>query len=109
MQKLDHPAIPKAIDIIENNDNIYIVRDYIEGKTLETIVKNFGAQSFDNVIEWGKQLCAALKHLHSQNPPLIYRLNNSSCFVYIIININYLLLITNIALVSFCKNAVCIS
>lgn len=73
MQKLDHPAIPKVIDIIEDNDNIYIVRDYIEGKTLETIVKNFGAQSFDNVIEWGKQLCAALKHLHSQNPPLIYR------------------------------------
>ena len=67
MQKLDHPAIPKVIDIIEDNDNIYIVRAYIEGKTLETIVNNFGAQSFDkgNVVlnTYG---------LNTQNRPLCY-------------------------------------
>lgn len=73
MQKLDHPAIPKVIDIIEDEDSIFIVRDYIEGETLETIVKMYGAQPADKVIEWGKQMCSALGYLHSQNPPLIYR------------------------------------
>ena len=73
MQKLNHPAIPRVVDIIEDEDSIYIVRDYIEGETLETIVKMYGAQPADKVIEWGKQLCDALGYLHSQNPPLIYR------------------------------------
>ena len=73
MQKLDHPAIPKVVDIIENEDSIFIVRDYIEGETLETIEKMYGAQPADKVIEWGKQMCGALGYLHSQNPPLIYR------------------------------------
>lgn len=73
MQKLDHPAIPKVVDIIEDEDGIFIVRDYIEGETLETTAKMFGAQPADKVIEWGKQMCGALSYLHSQNPPLIYR------------------------------------
>ena len=73
MQKLDHPAIPKVVDIIEDEESLFIVRDYIEGETLETIVKMYGAQPADKVIEWGKQMCSALGYLHSQNPPLIYR------------------------------------
>ena len=73
MQKLNHPAIPSVVDIIEDEDSIYIIRDYIEGETLETIVRMYGAQPADKVIEWGKQMCSALGYLHSQNPPLIYR------------------------------------
>ena len=73
MQKLDHPAIPKVVDIIENEDSIFIVRDYIEGETLETLVRMYGAQPADKVVEWGKQMSSALGYLHSQNPPLIYR------------------------------------
>ena len=73
MQKLNHLAIPKVVDIIEDEDSIFIVRDYIEGETLETIVRMYGAQPADKVIEWGKQMCSALGYLHSQNPPLIYR------------------------------------
>lgn len=72
MQKLNHPAIPKVVDIIENEDGIFIVRDYIEGETLETIARMYGAQPADKVIEWGKQMCSVLGYLHSQNPPLIY-------------------------------------
>ena len=73
MQKLNHPAIPKVVDIIEDEDSIFIVRDYIEGETLETIARMYGAQPAGKVIEWGKQMCSALGYLHSQNPPLIYR------------------------------------
>lgn len=73
MQKLDHPAIPEVADIIEDEDSIFIVRDYIEGETLETIIKMYGAQPADKVVEWGRQMCNTLGYLHSQNPPLIYR------------------------------------
>lgn len=73
MQRLNHPSIPKVIDIIENDEALFIVRDYIEGETLETIVRMYGAQPVEKVLEWSKQMCGVLGYLHSQNPPLIYR------------------------------------
>lgn len=73
MKKLNHPCIPMVIDIIENEDGIFIIRDYIDGENLETIAERYGAQPTDKVIEWAKQMCSTLGYLHSQNPPLIYR------------------------------------
>lgn len=71
MLGLNHPAIPLIVDIIEDDDNLFVLREYIEGETLESLAAQQGAQSADNVIEWGKQLCDALGYLHSRN--LIYR------------------------------------
>ena len=73
MMKLDHPAIPRIVDIIEDENSIFVARDYIEGETLETLIKRSGPQPVDKVINWGKQLCNVLGYLHSQEPPCIYR------------------------------------
>jgi len=73
MKRLDHPALPRIVDIIENEYTIYIVMDYIEGESLDKILSEYGPQSEDLVLEWAKQLCAALDYLHSQKPPIIYR------------------------------------
>lgn len=72
MMKLNHPAIPKVVDIGENDENIFIVREYIEGVTLESVVRECGAQSADKVIEWGKEICDMLRYLHNLIPPHIY-------------------------------------
>lgn len=73
MKRLDHPALPRIVDIIDNGVTIYIVMDYIEGESLDKILNEYGAQPEDKVIEWAKQLCDALGYLHSQKPPIIYR------------------------------------
>lgn len=73
VKHLDHPAIPTIVDIIDTDRYLCIVEDYIEGATLENILKEYGAQPQENVIEWAKQLCDVLGYLHSQNPPHIYR------------------------------------
>ncbi len=73
MKRLDHPALPRIVDIIDNGITIYIVMDYIEGESLDRILNEYGAQPEDKVIEWGKQLCDALGYLHSQHPPIVYR------------------------------------
>ncbi len=75
MKKLDHPAIPRIVDIIDNPDNpeIYIVMDYVEGESLDKVLNEFGAQPQEVVIEWAKQICDTLGYLHSQKPPIIYR------------------------------------
>ncbi len=73
IKKLDHPALPRIVDIINHESTIYIVMDYIEGESLDKILKAEGIQPQDKVIEWAKQLCDVLQYLHSQTPPIIYR------------------------------------
>ena len=73
MKRLDHPALPRIVDIIDNGNTIYIVMDYIEGESLDKIINEYGAQPQELVIDWAKQLCDALGYLHSQKPPIIYR------------------------------------
>lgn len=73
MKKLDHPSLPRIVDIIDNGVTIYVVMDYIEGESLDKILSEYGAQPEDLVINWAKQLCDALSYLHSQKPPIIYR------------------------------------
>lgn len=73
MKKLDHPSLPRIVDIIETNQTIYIVMDYIEGETLHTILKKSGPQDQEMVIEWAKQLCSVLHYLHTRDPAIIYR------------------------------------
>ena len=73
MKKLDHPCLPRIVDIINREDVIYVVMDYIEGEPLNKVLGRYGAQAQDIVIEWAEDLCGVLDYLHTQNPPIIYR------------------------------------
>lgn len=73
MKNLMHPALPRIIDIVDQNDTFYIIMDFVEGDNLKNIMLREGAQSQDKVIRWGIQLAAALDYLHKQSPPIIYR------------------------------------
>lgn len=73
MKKLDHPCLPRIVDIINRDDVIYVVMDYIEGEPLNKVLDRYGAQTQDIVIEWAEDLCGVLDYLHAQNPPIIYR------------------------------------
>ena len=73
MKRLDHPALPRIVDIIDNGETIYVIMDYIEGESLDKILNEYGSQPEELVIGWAKQLCDALSYLHSQKPPIIYR------------------------------------
>lgn len=73
IKQLDHPAIVRIVDIIDEKNVIYIIEDYIEGETLSSILENNGAQPQELVIEWAMQLCSALEYLHTRRPPIVYR------------------------------------
>lgn len=73
IKQLDHSSIVRIVDIIENPDVIYIIEDYIEGETLNTILEQNGAQPQELVIEWAMQICEALEYLHTRKPAIIYR------------------------------------
>ncbi|WP_043932374.1 serine/threonine protein kinase [Bacillus sp. EB01] len=73
IKRLDHPALPRIVDIIDNRDRIFVIMDYIEGEPLDKILDEYGAQPQELVIEWAKQLCEVLDYLHTRNPTIIYR------------------------------------
>ena len=73
LKDVDHPVLPRIVDIINSRGTIYVVMDFIEGTNIAEILKEKGAQPQEKVIEWGRQLASALDYLHSMNPPIIYR------------------------------------
>ena len=73
MKKLDHPCLPRIVDIINHDNVIYVVMDYIEGEPLSRVLQQDGAQPQEVVLEWAESLCGVLDYLHTQDPPIIYR------------------------------------
>lgn len=73
MKKLDHPALPRIVSLIDGVNTICVVMDYIEGDTLRNILKKYGPQSSERVAEWMIPVCDVLDYLHTQDPPIIYR------------------------------------
>ena len=73
MKELRHPSIPGIADVIDSRDRILIVMDDVEGRSLDIRLREEGAQPWERVLDWGRQLCGALLYLHSRRPPVIYR------------------------------------
>ncbi|MCL1792352.1 MAG: protein kinase [Oscillospiraceae bacterium] len=73
LQKLEHPQLPRIIDIVDIGETIYIIRDYIIGEPLDKVIENKGVQSQETVIEWFKQLLNILRYMHTRTPTVVYR------------------------------------
>lgn len=65
LRKLNHPGIVKIYDIFEENDTAYFVMDYIEGYSLEDLIKSGGPLREDIAAKYIMQACSAIAHIHS--------------------------------------------
>ncbi len=73
MNRLDHPALPRIVDILEKEDTRILIMDYVEGETLAALLKRTGPFREETVREWMYRLAGVLEYLHGQTPPVIYR------------------------------------
>lgn len=73
LKRLNHPGIPNIIDIFYENNNFYMVEEYIEGQTLKQYVKENGYLEIEDVCHIITSICEVIEYLHSFNPPIIYR------------------------------------
>lgn len=67
------PFAPYVFDYFEIGDSAYLLREYIEGHTLNELVEKEGTLPLDRAIPLIKQLCGHLSRLHASDPPIIYR------------------------------------
>lgn len=74
MKRLDHPLIPRVVDILDTGETTFVVMDYVEGRSLADVMR-MRNRPFDqaSVISWGIQLCDVLGYLHSLGKGVVYR------------------------------------
>ncbi len=73
LKDLNHRIIPKVLDVFQDEDNIFIIREFCRGETIRDYVSANGPMSFERIQKIGVQIADVLGYVHSQNPPLIYR------------------------------------
>lgn len=74
LKKLQHPMLPRIVNIFEDDLYIYIVEDFVEGDTLKDWLAEHGRADEKTGTAWFRSLCDVLQYLHSQKPhPIIYR------------------------------------
>ena len=61
---LSHPNIVEMYDVGEDDGNYYIVMEYVDGKTLKSLVKRRGALTLPEVIDIMLQLTSAISCAH---------------------------------------------
>jgi len=69
-----HPVegLPRFLRLYEGSNNLIVLEEYIEGRTLSDLLKETEGKS-PNAIEIAKSICKILIRLHGIQPPLIHR------------------------------------
>lgn len=77
LARLDHPNLPKVSDYFSREGQDYLVMDFVAGRNLKEVLDETRRQKQfldeERVLAWAQQLCDALEHLHSQDPPVLHR------------------------------------
>lgn len=61
---LQHPNLLKIYGLIMDNDSLAIVEEYVEGETLDTLLKSQEPLSIEESLSIFKDLCSALSYAH---------------------------------------------
>lgn len=74
LMNIQHSGIPIIYDIEEDDQNIYLVEEYIQGESLEAFLLHQKYISQNLFLSFCEQLCGIFTYLHSLHPsPVIYR------------------------------------
>ena len=74
LKRLQHPMLPRIVDVFEDANRILIVEDYVEGINLADLLKQQNKVDEAQGIQWFRSLCQVLQYLHTQKPnPIVYR------------------------------------
>ncbi len=64
LKQFNHPNIVRLIGIGRYHSTPYYAMEYIEGESLDKILGRRGKLTWEEVADFGMQLCAALQHAH---------------------------------------------
>ena len=72
MRRLDRKFIPQCFELFVEAQRVYLVREFVEGKSLKELVDENGPLELSAARDMALAMCDILAHLHSQSPPVIH-------------------------------------
>lgn len=74
LSRLMHQNLPRYYDVFDEDDNGFLVMEYIRGQSLQELLDRQQAPLLENqVLSYALQLCDVLSYLHGQQPPILHR------------------------------------
>lgn len=65
-------GLPEVADVLETEDTVLIVSEYIEGVNLQKYLDHGGKVTLNMAVRWCRQIGEVLEYLHHQSPPIAY-------------------------------------
>ena len=69
---INHEGIPRIYDVFYDNQTVYLVMDYIDGRNLNDLLKESGPLAASNAIKKCIELCNIIEYLHNEKNPVIF-------------------------------------
>jgi serine/threonine-protein kinase len=66
LKQLNHPNIVRLIGVGRSHGTRYYAMEYIQGEAMDKVIQRRGKLPWEEVVQLGQQLCAALQHAHEQ-------------------------------------------
>jgi serine/threonine protein kinase len=66
LARLNHPNIATLYSFLRHDEDYFMVMEYVRGKTLETVITNFGAIAYERAIPLFCQALEGINHAHNQ-------------------------------------------
>ncbi len=70
MKKLHHPALPQVLDVFETEDCVWLVMEYVRGRSLKEL--GGGSMSGSQFYSVARQLAQVLVYLHTNPAPVLH-------------------------------------
>ena len=73
LKHVSHPVLPKIYNLIKEENDFFLVMEYVEGINLKTYIEINGVLNKKMIVNIINQVCSGLYYLHSLEPPIVYR------------------------------------
>jgi len=80
LKDLNHPSLPKIIDILKDEKGLYLVQSYIPGASMQSVLQAVKAELSTGplvipeykLLDWAEELAEVLSHLHTRPQPIFH-------------------------------------
>ncbi len=72
LKVLSHEGIPAFHALFRENGRLYLAMEYIDGKSLKTLLEKKGPPGEKEVLRIASELCTLLEYLHTRSPAVYY-------------------------------------
>lgn len=72
LKRVKHMYLPKIYDVFDDNQALYLVTDFVPGRSFAEYLKEGRRFEQKYVLIWAKQLADAVKYLHNMQPAIVH-------------------------------------